>query len=200
LAAAVAPPARLRLEALGPTGATRLVLATDGARAVALLVSERRFDSAAATPEALATWTGLPLGPAALVALLAGQAPCAAPSTDDDGALAADPCPNLHFEAAEVARTGEPGCSGTLVTRPGAEVLAIIECAGGEGGSWPERIRVDLPGSGRSVELRRIDGPAAALLGDALFAPPIPAGFRQDNLLSPTASGSLLEGERERTP
>jgi len=176
------------------------VLATDGARAVALVVPERRFDSAAATPEALATWTGLPLGPAALVALLAGRAPCAAPSTGDDGGLAADPCPNLRFEPAGVARAGEPGCSGTLFTRPGGEVLATIECAGGAGGSWPERIRIDLPGSGRSVALRRTDGPAAALLGDALFAPSIPAGFRRADLLSPTASGSLLEGDGERTP
>jgi len=172
------------------------VLATDGARAVALVVPERRFDTADATPAALATWTGLPLGPAALVALLGGHAPCPAPSTVDAGGAGTDPCPDLRFQPSGAAGGGGPDCSGTLYTRPGGRVLATIECAVGEAGRWPERIRVELPSSGRSIELRRTGGPAAALLGDALFAPAIPAGFRHSDLLTPTDSESLLEGDR----
>lgn len=76
LAVAYRPPDRLRLEALGPAGGTRLVIATDGAEAVALLVSDRRFDRAPATAEGLARWTGLPLGAADLGAVLEGKPPC----------------------------------------------------------------------------------------------------------------------------
>ncbi|HKQ98995.1 MAG TPA: hypothetical protein VJV75_14060, partial [Candidatus Polarisedimenticolia bacterium] len=85
LAVAFRPPDRLRLEALGPAGGTRLVIATDGAEAVALLVSDRRFDRAPATPEGLARWTGLPLGATDLGALLQGKPPCGT-SVRDTGA------------------------------------------------------------------------------------------------------------------
>jgi len=193
MAAAVAPPERLRLEVLGPTGGTRLVLATDGTRAVALVVPERRFDTAAATPEALATWTGLPLGPAALVSLLSGHPPCRGQAEFDGGAQGADPCPNLRFDPADAPAAGGPECGGTLYTRPGGHLLASIDCSGGGVDGWPERILVGLPDSGRSVEMRRIDGPAPALLGDLLFAPAIPAGFRRADLLGPTDSRPLLE-------
>jgi hypothetical protein len=76
LAVAFRPPDRLRLEALGPAGGTRLVIATDGAGATALLVADRRFDRAPATAEGMARWTGLPLGPADLGAILQGKPPC----------------------------------------------------------------------------------------------------------------------------
>lgn len=203
LAAAIAPPARLRFEALGPAGGTRLVLATDGTRAVALLVPERRFDTAAATAEALAAWTGLPLGPAALVALLAGRAPCPPADADHRADAGADRCPDTWFRPAGAAPAA-PACSGTLHGRDGDRVLATIECAGGEArgdaGGWPVRIRVDLRAGGRSIELRRIDGPAAAFLQDTLFAPGIPAGFERADLLGPAAAGPLLDGGPEMTP
>lgn len=76
LAVAYRPPDRLRLEALGPAGGTRLVIATDGREATALLPGDRRYDRAAATPEGLERWTGLPLGAADLGALLQGKPPC----------------------------------------------------------------------------------------------------------------------------
>ncbi|HUD73219.1 MAG TPA: hypothetical protein VMQ62_14760 [Dongiaceae bacterium] len=82
LAVAFRPPDQWRLEALGPAGGTRLVIATDGATAVALLVADRRYDRAPATAEGLARWTGLPLGAADLGALLRGLPPCGASVPD----------------------------------------------------------------------------------------------------------------------
>lgn len=76
LAVACRLPDRLRLEALGPAGGTRLVIATDGAEATALLVADRRWDRAPATPEGLERWTGLPLGASDLGAILQGKPPC----------------------------------------------------------------------------------------------------------------------------
>jgi hypothetical protein len=95
---------------------------------------------------------------------------------------------------------GGPGCSGTLYGREDGGVRAVIECAGGEAGGWPERIRVELPASRRSIELRRTDGPAAALLQDSMFAPEIPAGFRRADLLGSAAARPLLDGDPEETP
>jgi len=200
LAAAVAPPGRLRLEALGPAGGTRLVLATDGAKAVALAVPERRFDVADATPQTLARWTGLPLGPAALVALLTGQPPCPAAAAGDAVAADADPCPGLLFRPLDPAPGDGAACSGTLHTAPQGALVATIECAGGEAGGWADRIRVELPRSGRIIELRRTDGPVAARLAEALFAPVIPDGFRRADLLGTAGTGSLLEDDGGSTP
>ncbi len=82
LAVAFRPPDRWRLEALGPAGGTRLVIATDGAEAIALLVGDRRYDRAPATAGGLSRWTGLPLGAADLGALLQGLPPCGASVPD----------------------------------------------------------------------------------------------------------------------
>jgi hypothetical protein len=190
LAAAVVPPDHLRLEVLGPAGGARLVLATEGRHATALLLSGRRYDVVPATPTALEAWTGLPLGPTALVALLRGHAPCApTPGTTGDR-TSEDPCPDLRFLPAAGAATS--GCSGTLENDGGA-ALASIECAGNGPDGWPEQIRVALPARGRSIELRRSDGPTPALLEEALFAPGIPPGFERADLFSGAGGASLLD-------
>jgi hypothetical protein len=198
LAAAVVPPDHLRLEVLGPAGGARLVLATEGGRATALLLAGRRYDVVPATSTALEAWTGLPLGPVALVALLRGRAPCGARSgTADDGA-GADPCAGLSFRPAAGDRAA--GCSGTLEDHAGAPV-ATIECAGDEPGGWPERIRIDLPARGRSIDLRRTDGPTPALLQEALFAPDIPPGFERADLFAGAGDEPLLDaGPEPGTP
>lgn len=187
LAAAVAPPASLRLEVLGPAGGARLVLATEGTRATALLVSGRRYDVVPATPAAFEAWTGLPLGPAALVALLSGRAPC---GTDSTRAGDADPCAGLRFHPRGIEATG---CSGALENRDGA-VLATLACSGDDPRGWPEHIRVELPARGRSLDLRRTDGPSAALLPEALFDPEIPDGFERADLFRDPASPLLDTG------
>lgn len=121
LAIAFRPPDRLRLEALGPAGGTRLVIATDGREATALLPGDRRYDRAPATADGLLRWTGLPLGAADLGALLQGKSPCGTSLPGPGGespmaircvAAGADPWSlEIHAEGRrriDLARLGDP--------------------------------------------------------------------------------------------
>jgi hypothetical protein len=185
LAAAIVPPDRLRLESLGPAGGTRLLLVTDGARALAVIVPERRYDVAEASPASLERWTGLPLGPAALVRLLEEGRPCAGEGDDA--------CRGLVFRPPAAGSAAVPPCGGLLLDDPGARTRAAIECEAAEGSTWPRRLRITLPASGRSIELRRSQGPAASDLSVALFSPEAPPGFERVPLLGEGAKGFLLE-------
>jgi hypothetical protein len=161
MAAAVRPPDHLRLELFGPMGGARLLLATDGSDALALLPRQRLYDRARASPRALARLTGLKFEPAGLVGLLRGQAPCAAAEQ--------------VFEPAD-----QEGVEGvTLRCRLDDAVVAVRVA----GGSWATSIRIGLESVRKSVRLDLVEGPTASSLADDLFAPAIPEGFTRGNLL-----------------
>jgi hypothetical protein len=180
MAAAVQPPDHLRLEFFGPMGGARLLLATDGSEAYALLPRQRLFDRARASPRTLARLTGLRFEAAGLVALLRGQAPCA--GTGDA------PLP-----------AGQGGEDGTIRCRLGDAVVAVRA----DDDSWARSIGITLQSLGKSIRLDRIEGPTASSLSDDLFAPAIPEGFTRGDLLGDGPpllifdEPGRVEGERE---
>jgi len=68
-------PDHLRAETLSPFGAPLLLLTSDGQSLAALLPSESRFYSGAATAANLQRFTRVPIGPAELVGILLYRAP-----------------------------------------------------------------------------------------------------------------------------
>ena len=161
MAAAVRPPDHLRLEFFGPLGGARLILATDGADALAIVPRQHLYDRARASPRAMARLTGLRFEPAGLVGLLRGQAPCAAAEQ------ATEP-------------TNQEGMEGATVRcrLDDAEVALRVT-----GGSWATSISIVLESLRKSIRLDLVEGPTAANLADDLFAPAVPEGFTRGNLL-----------------
>ena len=156
LAVAFRPPDRLRLEALGPAGGTRLVIATDGAEAVALLVSDRRYDRAPATADGLVRWTGLPIGAADLGALLQGQPPCGTTVPD---------------------RAGGGNCDLRCALEPGESFARSIAASGGRrleltriGDASPAHLddrlfAPEIPAGFEPADLAGLSGSRAPILG-----------------------------------
>jgi len=160
MAAAVRPPDHLRLEFFGPMGGPRLVLASDGSQACALLPRQRLFDRARASSRALARLTGLKFETAGLVALLRGQAPCA--GTGDT------PLP-----------AGQADGDGTVRCRLDD---AVVTVRAGDA-SWAGSISIVMESIGKSIRLDLSEGPTPSSLGDELFSPAIPEGFTHADLL-----------------
>ena len=161
MAAAVRPPDHLRLEFFGPLGGARLLLATDGSDALALVPRQRLYDRARASPRALARLTGLKFEPAGLVGLLRGRAPCAA----------ADQAP----EAADQGGVERA----TVRCRLDDAVVALRVTDG----SWAASISITLESLRKSIRLDLVEGPTESSLADDLFAPTVPEGFTRGNLL-----------------
>ena len=161
MAAAVRPPDHLRLEFFGPMGGGRLLLATNGSDALAIVPRQRLYDRARASPRALARLTGLKFEPAGLVGLLRGQAPCTAA---EQGSGQAD----------------QGGVEGDTVRCRLDDAEVAVRAAGG---SWATSISIVLDSPRKSIRLDLVEGPTEANLPDDLFAPIVPEGFTRGNLL-----------------
>jgi hypothetical protein len=161
MAAAVRPPDHLRLEFFGPMGGARLLLATDGSDALALVPRQRLYDRARASPRVLARLTGLKFEPAGLVGLLRGQVPCAV----------SDQAPRVGEQA---------GADGTMVGCRLDDAEVALRVADG---SWATSISIALESLRKSIRLELVEGPTESSLADDLFAPTVPEGFTRGNLL-----------------
>jgi hypothetical protein len=161
MAAAVRPPDHLRLEFFGPMGGARLLLATDGSDALALVPRQHVYDRAHASPRALARLTGLKFEPAGLVGLLRGQSPC-------------PPADQATVPAGENDRDGT-----TIRCRLDDAVVALRV----DDGSWATSISIALESLRKSIRLDLVEGPTESSLADDLFAPAVPEGFTRGNLL-----------------
>jgi hypothetical protein len=160
VAAAVRLPDHLRLDFFGPIGGARLVLATDGSEAVALVPRQRLYDRAPASPRALARLTGLPFEAAGFVGLLRGQPPCAVTTQSP-------------------LASGQERGDGVIRCRLDD---AIVTLRPGDG-SWAGSIGIALESVRKSIRLDLIEGPTESNLAEELFAPAIPEGFVRGNLL-----------------
>lgn len=184
MAAALRPPAQARLEFLGPVGGPRLVVATDGAQATAILPAERRYDLTPATPDAMHHLLGLPLDGARLIALLSGVPLCTLPAAPGVAAGAWEAtCPAGDIRFSGVAEgPGGPLLEAVLFDSRSGAILAKLEYGDRfalPGGRWPRDIRMNLPKENVAISLRALEGPLAASLSDDLFAPSIPESFER---------------------
>ena len=189
MAAALRPPSEARLEFLGPVGGPRLVVATDGAQATAILPAERRYDLTRATPDAMHHLLGLPLDGARLIALLSGVPLCPLPAA---AGAPSTPATDLRWDAACAAgdirfsgvfeAAGEPLREAVLSDAVSGAILAKVEYGDRfalPGGGWPRDIRMTLPSADVTITLTALEAPLAARLPDDLFAPSIPESFER---------------------
>lgn len=213
MAAALRPPAAARLEFLGPVGGTRLLVATDGERATAILPSERQFDIAPGTPASMDRLLGLPLDGERLIALLSG-APMCRPErvrrsaaqgptpTTGGGELVACPPGDIGFSGVG----GEPGGplrSAALSDGGSGAIIAEVEyddILAGPGGRWPRDIRLKLPLTDVAIKFTILDGPVAARLADDLFAPIIPDGFEHRPIFAGAGDPALYGAGHDTGP
>jgi hypothetical protein len=193
MAAALRPPDGIRLEFFPPVGGARLIVASDGVAAVALMPLERSYAREAATGGIMDRLLGLPLDGEGLIALLTGRPLCAADAADgqvQSGAPATfgrQPswyeieCPpaELRYLARSRERGGDlteatirEGLSGDIILR-----VEYDDYVARAGARWPRSIQMELARTGSKVSLMAIEGPQPGLLADAIFSPAVPAGF-----------------------
>lgn len=204
MAAALRPPASARLEFLGPVGGIRLVVATDGENATAILPPERQFDIAAGTPPSMQRLLGLPLDGSRLIALLSG-APMCPPESIRPGTASRPPFPegrglvvtctpgDIVFSGVG-GEPGQPLRTAALSDGGSGAIIAEVEYGdllAGPDGPWPRDIRVKLPSTDVTIALTILDGPAAARLADTLFAPIIPDGFEHRPIFAQAGDPAL---------
>ena len=214
MAAALLPPDRLRLEFSGPVGGPRLVVAVDGATVMAILPSERAYDSEPAGAAVLDRILGLPLAPAQLVALLTGQPMCDADKSEQQVQTKAAAtfgrtlawvevtCPpdDIRYEGRSAERGGilkeasvREGISGAMILE-----VEYDDHEDGLGPRWPHRIRIRLPRRKATVELAALEGPVAGDMPGSLFSPPVPDGFEKRSLLASLSAPGLLGSTADR--
>ncbi len=208
MAVALMPPDRLRLEFFGPIGGPRLVVASDGASAIALLPADRAYESGRADPERLDRLLGLPLTPAELVALLTGRPMCSPEAAEQRMETKAAAtfgrtlawyevhCPpgEIRYEARCQERGGALEQASVREGISGAMILEVEydDHQEGLGPRWPRRIRLRFARQQANVELAAQEGPMASDVPESIFSPPVPDGFEQRALLDSPAAPGLL--------
>jgi len=208
LAIALLPPDRLRLEFFGPAGGPRLVVASEGSAAVAILPGERIYDAGDADPATLERLVGLPLIPSQIIALLTGRPMCepevseqriqtrAAATFGRTLAWYTVTCPpgEIRYEARCDDRGGiireasvKEGISGAIIVQ--AEYEDYDDRLGPR---WPRRIRLRLAHKDAAVELVALEGPSVSAVPESIFSPPVPEGFVKRSLLTSLTEPGLL--------
>lgn len=216
MAAAFAPPGRVRLEFFPPVGGARLIIACDGTTTTALLPADRVYVRQPTTPENMDQLLGLPLEGESLIALLTGRPICPPEETEQHvrsgrpGTFGLRPswyeieCPPAGVRY--LARSEERGADLQQATlREGLSGAMIAEIAyddfvESDGARWPRQILMEIARGGTTVSLTATDGPAPGIMAGEIFAPAIPEGFaRQSRLTSRSAPGLLgSTGQPER--
>ena len=220
MAAAIAPPDRMRLEFYGPVGGARLVLAVDGGTAVVLQPNEQLYEWGRADAETLERLVGLPLDGRNLIALLMGMPMCGAETVEQEVQTRAAAtfgrtlawfevtCPpgEIRYQARCEERGGilkeatvRDGISGTMILR-----IEYEEHREGLGPRWPGRLRLQLPRQEATISLAAVQGPAPGEVDETLFRPPVPPGFEKRSLriglLTPGFLGSPGDGTDDSHP
>ncbi len=214
MAAALRPPDRLRLEFFGPVGGARLIVAVDGADALALVPGDKSYEAAPASSETLDRLLGLPLNPAQVVALLTGRPMCSPESVQQQvqTKLAATfgrtvawyevTCPpnEIRYRARCQDRGGILTEASVRDGITGAMMLQVEyeDHETGSGPRWPRRIRLRLARENARVELTAIEGPVLSATAPAVFAPPVPEGFEKRPLLASLTAAGLLGSTADR--
>jgi len=216
MAAALAPPGRVRLEFFPPIGGARLIIASDGAMTTAMMPADRIYVRQPTTAESMEQLLGLPLVGESLIALLTGQPMCSPDESEQQvrsgkpGTFGIRPswyeieCPPAQFRY--LARSEERGADLEEVTlREGlsGEMIAEIEYddfVESAGARWPRQILMEIARGNTKVSLTATDGPAPGVLAGEIFAPAIPAGFEMQPRLSSLSAPGLLgpPAEQER--
>ena len=200
MAAAILPPASIRLEFFGPLGGPRLIVASDGVRATAILPGDRAYDQVDAAPEAMRRMIGLPLDGRGLRGLLAGTSICpgeAGPAVRPDPASPDSPngCAlgDLKYEWS-AAFQGGPLATARLSDRAGVSIAGIDYGERPEDGPdpWPRTVRLSLADGVTVITLLLKEGPTADRLDPALFSPAVPADFERQPLFGSASVPALL--------
>jgi hypothetical protein len=208
MAAAFAPPGRVRLEFFPPVGGARLIIASDGTTTTALLPADRVYLRQPTTPESMEQLLGLPLEGESLIALLTGQPMCAPDKTEQHvrsgrpGTFGLRPswyeieCPPAAVRylalseerGADVQKaTLREGLSGAMIAE-----IAYDDFVESAGARWPRQILMEIARGSTTVSLTATDGPVPGIMAGEIFAPAIPAGFAMQPRLSSLSSPGLL--------
>jgi hypothetical protein len=216
MAAALAPPNRVRLEFFPPVGGARLIIASDGSMTTALMPADRVYVRQPTTRESMEQLLGLPLEGEGLIALLTGQPMCAPDEAEQQvrsgrpGTFGRRPswyeieCPPADLRY--LARCRERGSDLKEATlREGLSGEMIVEIAYDDyvesaGARWPRQILMEIARSSTRVSLTATDGPQPGVLAREIFTPAIPAGFEMQPSLSTLPAPGLLgpPAEQER--
>lgn len=159
-------PARLRFEAVAPLGLPTLVVTAGPEQIVVFSPAERRAWSARATPRALQRWLGLPVEPTTLIRLLAGFPPpvpaaAAVGFGSGEGRPVVVDAPDRRMRVF----AGPDGAPARVELEQGAErLVATFERAVN---AAPQRLVLEAPARGASLELRYIWAEPAAVPPEA---------------------------------
>ncbi len=177
LGVAIQPPEKVRLEFFGPVGGPGLIVALRPEETIALLPSERAYQSTASAADTVET--GRPMCRPDVVKVDIVTRPAATFGRTLAWYQVSCPPGDFRYQARCEERGGDL-ISASLREAISGAIILEAEYGGydkGSGPRWPHQMRLRLPGKGTTVELSAVEGPWPGETPEALFAPEVPEGF-----------------------